>query len=590
MMKRRVFLLLSLIVVLAGAILASATQTAGGDVEIDDIRFAGDQANRVSGLLYVPEGVSPENPAPGIVATHGYINSRETQDGFAIEYARRGYVVLALDMAGHGFSEQVPDPTRGVISGLHYFQNLPFVDQENIGLEGHSMGGWSSVAAAHMEPDTVKSLLLVGSSTGLEPLGVPSIASDFPVNTGVIFSQYDEFSQLMWGVSKAQNVTESEKLMHLFGTDQPVEPGRMYGDLEAQTARMLYTPSTTHPGDHFSTEAIGMAMHWMDRTLEGAEPVPQGNQIWYWKEIGTFIALIGMVLFMFPWASTLLNRPFFESIRTSVPEGKGVKGTGWVIGALLATIIPAVTFYRFQHWGSDTLFPASALLPQNLTSGVMTWAVLNGLIGLVLFLLWHRSNKKQGGNGRRYGLKNADGKVETSLISKSLLLAFGINLGAYGLLLLSDWFFEIDFRLWVLAIKTFSPERFGMFWIYLLPFLFFFLVNSLILHGQFRLRTYGSRLKTFLVWSLANAGITVLGLTVLIVLNYIVLFSTGALMMPAEPLLTILGIQFIPLLTITSFLTTWLYMKTGTIYTGAFTNAIFITWVVVAGQAIQYAG
>jgi len=33
--------------------------------------------------------VTKENPAPGIVAIHGYINSREMQDGFAIEFARR---------------------------------------------------------------------------------------------------------------------------------------------------------------------------------------------------------------------------------------------------------------------------------------------------------------------------------------------------------------------------------------------------------------------------------------------------------------------------------------------------------------------
>jgi len=32
-----------------------------------------------------PKGVTAKNPAPGIVAIHGYINSRETQDGFAIE-------------------------------------------------------------------------------------------------------------------------------------------------------------------------------------------------------------------------------------------------------------------------------------------------------------------------------------------------------------------------------------------------------------------------------------------------------------------------------------------------------------------------
>ena len=67
----------------------------------------------MSGLLYIPSSVYSKDdkgatkivPAPGIVAIHGYINSRETQDGFAIEYARRGYVVLASDQTGHGYSD-----------------------------------------------------------------------------------------------------------------------------------------------------------------------------------------------------------------------------------------------------------------------------------------------------------------------------------------------------------------------------------------------------------------------------------------------------------------------------------------------------
>src|SRR2546428_14064146 len=59
----------------------------------------------MSGLLHTPRNATPKTPAPGILAVHGYINSRETQDGFAIEFARRGYVVLALDQTGHGYSD-----------------------------------------------------------------------------------------------------------------------------------------------------------------------------------------------------------------------------------------------------------------------------------------------------------------------------------------------------------------------------------------------------------------------------------------------------------------------------------------------------
>ena len=89
--------------VLGGAALASAIQTTGG-IRVHDVRFPGAGGVMMSGLLYVPPNATAQTPAPGVLAVHGYINSRETQSGFAIEFARRGYVVLALDQTGHGYS------------------------------------------------------------------------------------------------------------------------------------------------------------------------------------------------------------------------------------------------------------------------------------------------------------------------------------------------------------------------------------------------------------------------------------------------------------------------------------------------------
>jgi hypothetical protein len=40
------------------------------------------------------------------------------------------------------------------------------VDKSNIGLEGHSMGGWTVLAAVTAMPNDYKSMGLEGSSTG----------------------------------------------------------------------------------------------------------------------------------------------------------------------------------------------------------------------------------------------------------------------------------------------------------------------------------------------------------------------------------------------------------------------------------------
>ncbi|MFG3756209.1 hypothetical protein, partial [Klebsiella pneumoniae] len=74
----------------------------------------------------------------------------------------------------------------------------------------------------------------------------------WPRNVALVFAQYEEFSTLMWGVDRAKDVTQSPKLQAFFGSDAPVEPGKVYGDIAKGSARVLYTPAMTHPAEHIS--------------------------------------------------------------------------------------------------------------------------------------------------------------------------------------------------------------------------------------------------------------------------------------------------------------------------------------------------
>ncbi len=52
--------------------------------------------------LYVPQSATEGHPAPAVLCLHGYQNDHETSAGFALEFARHGYVALAIDEFGHG--------------------------------------------------------------------------------------------------------------------------------------------------------------------------------------------------------------------------------------------------------------------------------------------------------------------------------------------------------------------------------------------------------------------------------------------------------------------------------------------------------
>lgn len=550
--------------VLVGGLLAYWIQTSGG-IRVHDVRFTGANGKPMSGLLYVPPNATAKTPAPGILAVHGYINSRETQSGFAIEFARRGYVVLALDQTGHGYSAAPAFADGfGGPAGLKYLRGLDIVDSNNIGLEGHSMGGGSILAAALAFPDGYKSLVLEGSAT--RTLFSPPGSATFPRNLAVVFSKYDEFSQMMWGVARAADVGSSAKLQQLFGTSESVQPGQLHGSIEAGTARILFTPATTHPGDHISPTAIGDSIEWFQRTLEGGAPKDRDDQIWMWKELGTLIALVGGVLVLLGAFDWLLSLPALSVLRSPAVPARERRDARWWIAFALTGLVPVLTFYPFMYLGS-VLLPASSALPQGITNQIVVWALLNAAITLVLGVLFKSGQPRA---PLRWGA--------------SIAIALWAVAIAYLSLLLADYFFKIDFRFWVVALKLLSPDRVGIVLTYLVGFTAFFMVAFRALTGFIAIKgeTAG---RTYLSAIGALAG----GFALFIIAQYAPLFAAGHLLVPTQALNAIISIQFLPLMIILAIVCIFTWRRTNSYLPGALIAGLFVTWYIVAGTATHVA-
>ena len=575
-------LILAVALILFGGFLANQIQTDGGSVNVSHVRFAGNDGIITHARLYVPDGVSNKKPAPGIIATHGYINSNETQSAFAIEFSRRGYVVLVPDQTGHGYSDPAAFSNGfGGVDTLAYMKTLPFIDQDNIGLEGHSMGGWASLVAAGVYPNDYQSMMILGSSPGT--FGAPEGTADWPRNLAVVFSKYDEFSALMWGVDIPTDITKTDKLKTLFDTSDEVIPDKIYGNIVDGTARILHQPAVTHPGDHFSHVAVTHAIEWFDRTLQGAKPIPSNDQVWLWKEVGTLIALIGMVILIVPALTRVVETSTFRSLKSAMPKLHSLTGGGWWIGAFVFTALPALTLFPFKGISEKLGWQASAFFAQDITTQVMVWALLTGLISISLFMLWHfLLNRKTGASFKNYGL-TWNGRVPISSIAHSFLLALAVVAVLYTSLVLTDYLFDVDYRIWVFGIKLLSPLQMGIALSYIIPFSLFFIVVATVLHGQLRCDDWSFIKELSVNWLLLSVGYLLL-----LIVQYTPLLMGGTLLIASEPLWSIIALQFIPLMTIASVVFTAAYRVTGRVYTGAFINAIIITWVIVASQATHY--
>jgi len=119
----------------------------------------------IRGLLTVPKGEEPAEGWPAIVFVHGYIppDEYQTTEKYVsyIDYlARNGFIVFKIDLRGHGESEGIPHGAyysdAYVVDTLNAYAALASfnrVDEERIGLWGHSMAGNVVFRSMIVHPD-----------------------------------------------------------------------------------------------------------------------------------------------------------------------------------------------------------------------------------------------------------------------------------------------------------------------------------------------------------------------------------------------------------------------------------------------------
>ncbi len=162
-------------------LLFTSVSFSGGesDYEVSVIGFES-EGMLLKGLLFVPEGA---NGAPAVIVLHGFGGMKDLycsrpyaadyyggHYGLAEELCSRGFVVLVYDQRGTGetggdinLKLMVKDVPRAVT----FLQQRPEVDDERIGLMGHSLGGMLAGIAAGMD-ERIKATTLWAAPASIE--------------------------------------------------------------------------------------------------------------------------------------------------------------------------------------------------------------------------------------------------------------------------------------------------------------------------------------------------------------------------------------------------------------------------------------
>lgn len=150
-----------MVIILLSTFFAHLMSTDGGNVKITRLKLDTRGAT-VDADLYYPTGTDSHDKLPAIVVAHGGGVAKGVTQGMAEEYARRGFVVLNVSAYGAGMSEQpnyddfeqgvdsfiIWISACGVLDAVEYLRTVEFVDAENIGIVGHSLGAMRAMIAA----------------------------------------------------------------------------------------------------------------------------------------------------------------------------------------------------------------------------------------------------------------------------------------------------------------------------------------------------------------------------------------------------------------------------------------------------------
>jgi len=210
------------------------------------------------------------------------------------------------------------------------------------------------------------------------------------------------------------------------------------------------------------------------------------------------------------------------------------------------------------------------------------------------------AGKKEGWNAADLGLGDAGANAGARglLIGKAAVAAFILTGVMYIFSVICAALFKIEFRFIWPFFRPMSLLRFGQFLVYLPFYAAFFMVNTGIrLYGQLRIPEIerngkNSDAMTQLVWWGFSVLVMLGGVFLIALIEYIPFFmgfGPGADILFSSlfggPFMSVM-ILLIPQFAVFFFISTWLFRKSGTVYTGSFVVAILATWVLCGGSAV----
>lgn len=592
-------LAVSIVLCLVSMIGASLVQSSWGNITIKEMSWESPSGHQLSAYLYKPVTATKDIPAPAVITIEGWYNNKEMQDAYTVELARRGYVVLSLDMHSHGNSESLPadklyDGAVGVDGGVQLIASLPYVDKGRIGITGHSSGGTAGNMAVEIdnkrEAPLIKSIFLQAADWQDDRGGDHS--GDYGNRSvGIIASKHDDFYFGTYD-NEGNMLTAPKDFIQTYGAKKflnfnedistfsgKAEPEKYYtrniNGVEA--IRVIHTPSFIHPWVTFSKQGVSYAVDFFEKTLGAPNSISGNQQVWQWKALFNLVGLVGFFMFMISFTIAMLETKYFgvlkaeQEVEATVIKDK--KGLMWFwVGLLISAVFSGFSFLIIMalvYSHTTNIFTQTGPL----TIGV--WSAVCGIFSVIVMTISYKFY------GKKHGLSLKDRGIvlNREKVWKTILLSIIVIVCSFNLVFFAQYFFKTDFRFWVLAVKAFQSDKVLIALRYLPLFLIFYVINSISVNC-FNYNSIGGKKSwgNIAIVALFNS----LGCIVIVAIQYVAFFSTGFQVWRVTEGDRIGPIWLFPVIVIlflAAIISRIIYKKTRNPYLAGIINAMFVTMI-----------
>ena len=371
------------------SILIWGFQTGWGYVSIRRLTITGDEAENVSMLLYLPKNATQENPAPLVLISHGRSNQAHSDDTFALELARRGYIVIEPDLNGSGASDTNSLGDREgykpqAIEVTQFAQTLDYIKGDEIIVVGYSAGVGTSIAVAEAFPEDVKSIVTISSTS-------PTTSSLDGFNYCFIKADADQYNYDRIGTEEAF----AAEYQNRFGLADPIESGGTY-DIGDGNVFSYTVTRAIHHSNSISGQAVTALLDFMTTVHTAPNFIDPANQVWGWQQFFSLCAAVTFMVFLAALVGLLLQNPYFAAIKNPMPVNKGLRGKKLASKIALDLIIPIVLFIPVSIIGYNATNKYIIFRSRNL-NGIMLWLIALGVISTIGIILQYRKKKSEDG-------------------------------------------------------------------------------------------------------------------------------------------------------------------------------------------------